>query len=279
MTRFLARLDDACAANESLLCVGLDVDPNQMPAAMGVADFNKAIVEATADLVCAYKPNMSFYEALGIPGLEALQHTLKFIRQASPRALIIGDAKRGDIGPSGEAYARAMFQVWDFDAVTVNPWGGGDTIAPFLSDEGRGAFIWCRGSNPGSTDLQDLMVDGGPNPVPLYQHLATSAEGWNQHGNLGLVVGATFPKQLGEVRRTCPEMPLLVPGVGAQGGELAAAVRHSVDADGRRAIINSSRGIIYASTGSDFAEAARRAATRLRLDINEILEAEGKAWR
>jgi orotidine-5'-phosphate decarboxylase len=278
MSRFLDRLDAACAANESLLCVGLDVDPRQMPE-IGVLQFNQAVVEATADLVCAYKPNMAFYEALGIPGLKALDRSLKFIRETAPQTLIIGDAKRGDIGPSGEAYARAVFQVWDFDAVTVNAWGGGDTIAPFLVDETRGAFIWCRGSNPGSNDLQDLRVEGANEPVPLYQHLASAARGWNQRDNLGLVVGATYPDQLKEVRRICPEMPLLVPGVGVQGGELAAAVRESVDANGRRAIINSSRGIIYASTGSDFAAAARTAAARMRREINEVLEAEGKGWR
>jgi orotidine-5'-phosphate decarboxylase len=278
MSRFLDRLDAACAANESLLCVGLDVDPRQMPE-IGVLQFNQAVVEATADLVCAYKPNMAFYEALGIPGLKALDRSLKFIRETAPQTLIIGDAKRGDIGPSGEAYARAVFQVWDFDAVTVNAWGGGDTIAPFLADETRGVFIWCRGSNPGSTDLQDLRVEGANEPVPLYQHLASAARGWNQRDNLGLVVGATYPDQLKEVRRICPEMPLLVPGVGVQGGELAAAVRESVDANGRRAIINSSRGIIYASTGSDFAAAARTAAARMRREINEVLEAEGKGWR
>ena len=278
MSRFLTRVDEAFDANRSLLSVGLDIDPSKLPG-VGVVEFNKAIVESTADLVCAYKPNMAFYEALGIPGLRALEQTIALIRQASPKALIIGDAKRGDIGPSGEAYARAMFQVWGFDAVTVNPWGGSDTVAPFLADESRGVFLWCRGSNPGSGDLQDLVVESGGMNVPLYQHLAAAALRWNEHLNLGLVVGATYPEQLEQVRRTCPDMPLLVPGVGAQGGELAAAVRGSVDARGRRAIVNSSRSIIYASDGRDFAGAARRAAARLRDGINGILEAEGVGWQ
>ena len=278
MPRFLSRLDAACDTNRSLLCVGLDVDPSRMPG-VGVAEFNEAIIEATSDLVCAYKPNLAFYEALGIPGLKALERTIDFIRRVSSSVLVIGDAKRGDIGPSGEAYARAMFQVWDFDAVTVNPWGGRDTIAPFLADESRGVFLWCRGSNPGSTDLQDLEVNAWGNSIPLYRHLANSALGWNEEGNLGLVVGATYPAQLAEVRSACPEMPLLVPGVGAQGGDLAAAVRQSVDGRGRRAIINSSRSIIYASGGKDFAEAARREAARVREEVVGILEAEGMAWR
>ena len=174
-----------------------------------------AIIDATADLVCAYKPNLSFYEALGLPGLKALQHTVSYIRRTAPSAIIIGDAKRGDIGPSAQAYARAMFQTWDFDAATINAWGGQDTVAPFLDDESRGAFIWCRGSNPGSADLQDLDMNTAQGPVSLYQHLAQRAQTWNQRGNLGLVVGATFPEQLAAVRRACPDMPLLIPGVAA----------------------------------------------------------------
>ena len=248
-----------------------------MPVA-DVGEFNRAIVEATADVVCAYKPNLAFYEALGLPGLKALESTMAYIRQAFPSAVVIGDAKRGDIGPSGEAYAKAMFQVWDFDAVTVNAWGGRDTIAPFLKDPARGVFVWCRGSNPGSADLQDLLVKADKGSVPLYQHLAQAVNQWNQNHNIGLVVGATVPQQLAETRRLCPSMPFLIPGVGAQGGGLEAAVRNGVDARGRLAIINSSRGIIYASRSPDFARAARRAASRLRDTINQVLESQGVAW-
>lgn len=277
MSTFLTRLNSACVANQSLVCVGLDPDPAQMPVA-DVGEFNRAIVEATADVVCAYKPNLAFYEALGLPGLKALESTMAYIRQASPSAVVIGDAKRGDIGPSGEAYAKAMFQVWDFDAVTVNAWGGRDTIAPFLKDPARGVFIWCRGSNPGSADLQDLLVKADEGSIPLYQHLAQAANQWNQNNNIGLVVGATVPQQLAETRRLCPSMPFLIPGVGAQGGGLEAAVRNGVDARGRLAIINSSRGIIYASRSPDFARAARRAASRLCDTINQVLESQGVAW-
>lgn len=281
MSGFLTRLDRACEANKSLLCIGLDADPTRMPVP-DVFEFNKAIVQSTGDLVCAYKPNLAFYEALGLAGLRALERSLEYIRQQCPETLIIGDAKRGDIGPSGEAYARAMFQVWGFDAVTVSPWGGRDTVEPFLGDDAKGVFIWCRGSNPGSADLQDLIIASDANDTegaPVYQHLAQAAQVWNVNDNIGLVVGATVPQQLSEVRRICPDLPLLIPGVGAQGGDLEEAVRRSIDQHGRRAIINSSRGIIYASSAPDFAKAARKEAAALRDGINQILDSEGKGWR
>ena len=278
MTSFIERLDQACEANRSLLCVGLDVDPERMPVTDPL-EFNRAIVDATAGLVCAYKPNLAFYEALGLSGLKALEGTVQYIRRNAPSVVIVGDAKRGDIGPSGAAYARAMFQVWDFDIVTVNAWGGHDTVEPFLEYPDRGVFIWCRGSNPGSADLQDLNVDGPEGVGPLYNHLARSATSWNQRGNVGLVMGATNPQQLADVRHLCPDMPLLIPGVGAQGGDLEEAVRLGTDEHVRRALINSSRGIIYVSNGQDFAQAAGRAAASLRDSINGILEAHGKGWR
>lgn len=277
MTDFITHLDQACAANRSLLCVGLDIDPERMPVGDPL-EFNRAIVDATADLVCAYKPNLAFYEALGMPGLIALEGTIDYIRRVAPNVVIIGDAKRGDIGTTAHAYAKAMFQVWGFDAVTVNAWGGHDGLSPFLEDPARGVFIWCRGSNPGSADLQDLSVDVRQGPVPLYQHLARSAVSWNHNGNIGLVMGATYPEQLADVRSSCPEMPMLIPGVGAQGGDLGDAVRLGTDQRGRRALINSSRGIIYASSGQDFAEAAHREAAKLRDAINQSLESEGKGW-
>jgi orotidine-5'-phosphate decarboxylase len=274
---FVTRLEQACEANQSLVCVGLDVDPARMPVD-DAFEFNKAIIDATGDLVCAYKPNLGFYEAMGMPGLTALQRTVDYIRRASPQAVVIGDAKRGDIGSTAQVYAHAMFQVWDFDAVTVNAWGGLDTLEPYLEYEDRGVFIWCRGSNPGAADLQDLTVDTPQGKMPLYQHLAHAAQTWNSRGNVGLVMGATQPEQLGAVRRICPDLPLLIPGVGAQSGELEAFVPLGVDGRGRLAIINSSRAIIYASEGPDFAAAARREAAGLREAVNRILESEGKGW-
>ena len=278
MASFLERLDTAGAATRSLVCVGLDPDPNMMPVS-GVAEFNRGVVGETAEWACAFKPNLSFYEALGLDGWKVLERTIASIRELAPAAVVIGDAKRGDIGPSGEAYARAMFGVWGFDAVTLNAWGGRDTMEPFLRDPERGGFIWCRGSNPGSGDLQDVETVADKRTEPLYRRLARESLRWNGKGNLGLVVGATVPQQLEEVRKICSDMPLLIPGVGAQDGELEESVRKGVDKAGRRAVINSSRGIIYASRGRDFAEAAGREARRLRDAVNTVLEEEGKGWR
>ena len=243
-----------------------------------VFQFNREIVDATAAVTAAYKPNLAFYEALGMEGMTALEDTIAHIRKAAENTLIIGDAKRGDIGPSARAYAKAMFEVWGFDAITVNAWGGADSVEPFLEDETRGVFVWCRGSNPGAADFQD--IESGPNGkiTPLHQRMALACSEWNNRGNIGLVVGATVPEQLASVRRLCPEMPLLMPGVGAQGGDLEAAVRAGVDANGRLALINSSRGVIYASRDNDFAVAARRAAENLRDSINTVLAEGGLGW-
>ena len=168
MSGFTERLEQAATAAKSLVCIGLDPDPARMPIS-SVSEFNRAIVDTTAGLVCAYKPNLAFYEALGLPGLEDLHKTIAHIRDAAPGVIIIGDAKRGDIGPSAQAYAKAMFQVWGFDAITINAWGGKDTVTPFLEDESKGVFVWCRGSNPGSADFQDVQIatnDGPLRPLP-----------------------------------------------------------------------------------------------------------------
>ncbi len=272
---FVQRLQKACEAHQSLVCVGLDPDPARMPLE-DVLAFNNAIVDATYDLVCAYKPNMAFYEALGIPGLEALRGTIAHIRERAAEVVVISDAKRGDIGNTSRAYARALFEVWGFDAATVNPYLGGDSVEPFLSYEDRGVFLLCRTSNPGARDLQDLTI--GDDGEPLYIHVARRAREWNVHGNVCLVVGATYPEELKRVRGICPDMPILLPGVGAQAGDLEAAVRNGVDSEGRLAIVNSSRGVLYASRGPDFPQAARGAAERLRDSINEVLSQEGKPW-
>ena len=277
MSVFVDKIRQACLRNHSLLCVGLDPDPDMMPVS-NVFEFNKGIVDATAGVVSAYKPNLAFYEALGTAGLKALEDTIAHIRRAAEDAIIIGDAKRGDIGSSARAYAAAMFDVWGFDAITANAWGGADSIEPFLEDEARGVFVWCRGSNPGSADFQDIETGPMDKAIPLYRRVALACSEWNTRGNIGLVVGATAPEQLASVRELCPEMPLLVPGVGAQGGDLEAAVRAGVDANGGLAFINSSRGIIYASRGGDFAAAAGRAAQELRDSINAVLSGEGLGW-
>ncbi len=263
----MEKLLSAARSNKSLLCIGLDPDPGLMPD-VDVLQFNKAIVDATSDLVCAYKPNLAFYEALGIEGLRALEQTVAYIPDSIP---IIGDAKRGDIGSTARAYAKALFETFGFDAATVNPYLGRDSIEPFIEYKEKGVFILCRTSNVGSAHFQALPLL--QTSRPLFELVAQRAKEWNLYGNVGLVVGATYPQELRWVRQLCPEMPLLIPGIGAQGGDLADAVRYGVDAEGEKAIISSSRQILYASPGSDFAPAAREAALKLRHEINLYLAA------
>ncbi|HXH21041.1 MAG TPA: orotidine-5'-phosphate decarboxylase [Dehalococcoidia bacterium] len=262
--RFLEKLEAAVERNDSLLCVGLDPDPALM-AIEDVAAFNRAIIEATSDLVCCYKPNLAFYEALGGEGWDALRATMAAVPAHIP---VIADAKRGDIGNTAAAYARAIFDVLGADAMTVNCYGGRDSMEPFLEREDRGVLVWCRSSNPGAGDLQDLEVSFGPDRQPLWQVVALRARAWNTRGNVGLVVGATYPVQLAQARALCPDMPVLVPGVGAQEGAVGEAVRAGLDARGRGIIVSASRGVTYASRGRDFAEAAREAALKLRDEIN-----------
>ena len=261
---FITKLASAARKNNSWLCIGLDPDTELMPG-VDTLEFNKAIVDATHDLVCAYKPNLAFYEASGSQGLTVLEKTLAHIPGDIP---VIGDAKRGDIGNTAKAYARALFSTFGFDAATVSPYLGFDSIEPFISYRDRGVFILCRTSNPGAVDFQDLHCDSG---ASLYETVARRAREWNIHGNIGLVVGATYPEELKRIRSICPEMCLLIPGIGAQGGDLASAVRYGVDARREKAIINVSRQILYASQGKDFAEAARNTAERIRSEINSYL--------
>jgi orotidine-5'-phosphate decarboxylase len=270
---FFTKLRQASQSNHSFLCIGLDPHPSLLPE-KDVPVFNRAIIEATADLACCYKPNLAFYEAMGPRGLEVLLRTV----EAVPRHLpVIADAKRGDIASTAEAYAQALFDVYGFDAATVNPYLGTDSLAPFLQRADKGVFVLCRTSNPGGADLQGLAVTGdGPSAEgrPLYEAVAELArDRWNERGNVGLVVGATFPGELGRIRRICPRLPFLLPGVGAQGGDVAAAVRNALDEDGAGFIINSSRQILYASSDRDYAQAARRAAEALRDEINRHREA------
>jgi orotidine-5'-phosphate decarboxylase len=259
--KFTDKLLNASRKNKSWLCIGLDPDRELMPG-IDVLQFNKAIIEATCDLVCAYKPNLAFYEALGTEGLAILEKTVKYVPGDIP---VIGDAKRGDIGNTAKAYARALFSVLSFDATTVNPYLGFDSIEPFINYQDKGIFILCRTSNRGATDFQNLCTNG----LPLYEVVAQKAQEWNIYGNIGLVVGATYPEELKKVRLICPEMCLLIPGIGAQGGDLAAAVGYGVDARGEKAIINVSRQILYASKEKDFAQAARNVAEKIRKQIND----------
>ncbi|MBI4186476.1 MAG: orotidine-5'-phosphate decarboxylase [Chloroflexi bacterium] len=262
---FVDKLLQASRKSDSLLCVGLDPDPELMPSGVSVFEFNRAIIEATADMVCAYKPNLAFYEALGAEGIDVLRRTIKHIPADIP---VIGDAKRGDIGNTARAYARAMFTDFAFDATTVNPYLGFDSVEPFIQYRDKGVFVLCRTSNPGAADFQSLPCDTESGHRPLFEVVAMKASQWNAHGNVGLVVGATYPEELRLLRQSHPDMPILIPGIGAQGGDLASAVRYGVDTQGQKALISVSRQVLYASAGKDFAQAARQVASELREQIN-----------
>ena len=264
---FLDMLRDAATQNNSMLCVGLDPEPTRFPAGMQgdahkIYDFCAAIVDATADLVCAFKPQIAYFAAHGAE--DQLERLMQHMRANAPRVPVILDAKRGDIGSTAEQYAREAFERYGADAVTLSPFMGFDSVEPYLRYPGKGAFLLCRTSNPGGDDFQNqrlASVDGQP---LLYEHIARLAQGpWNKNGQLGLVVGATYPAEIERVRAIAPQVPLLIPGVGAQGGDAAATVRAGWRQDGP-IIVNSSRAILYASNGADFATAARHEAQRTR---------------
>jgi len=265
---FITKLEAAQKLNRSLLCVGLDPALERLPESCRQAEkpfltFNRAIIEATADLVCAYKPQIAHYAAAGAEA--ELAETIAFIHDRCPGIPVILDAKRGDIGSTAARYADEAFTRYQADAVTVNPYLGGDSLDPFLAHQDRGVVILCRTSNPGGAQLQGLETAAGP----LYLEVARlAARQWNYNGNVLLVVGATWPEELARVREVVGPMPLLVPGIGAQGGDLEAVMAAGLRADGGGLVINSSRGIIFAGQGSDFAVAARRAAAELRDRIN-----------
>ncbi|MBX3675777.1 MAG: orotidine-5'-phosphate decarboxylase [Rhodocyclaceae bacterium] len=271
---FTATLQAAWAKNDSLLCVGLDPDPSKFPAALRGRDdaafeFCRAIADATADLVCAFKPQIAYFAAHRAE--DQLEALIRHIHVKHPGIPVILDAKRGDIGSTAEQYAREAFERYDADALTVNPYMGFDSIEPYLAWKGRGVIILCRTSNPGGSDLQFLDTGGEGGKRRLYQHVAELvATKWNSSGQCALVVGATFPAELAEVRRIVGDMPLLVPGIGAQGGDVAATVSAGRTTAGTGLMINSSRAILYAGSGEDFAAAARQAAQETRDAINQF---------
>lgn len=268
MSSFIEQLQRGWDGNDSLVCVGLDPEIERFPphiaeSASPIFQFNKAIVDATADLVCAYKPQFAHYAAYEAE--DQLERTIDYIHRSYPGIPVILDSKRGDVGNTAERYAIEAFERYHADAVTVNPYLGGDSLEPFLKYEDRGVIILCRTSNPGAVDLQDLEV----NNRRLFHIVADlAARRWNSRGNCLLVVGATYPRELAEVREIVGNMPLLVPGVGAQGGDVAQAVQNGQTAAGAGLIISSSRGILYASSGENFASAARDATQKLRDLIN-----------
>lgn len=269
---FTQQLAAAWQKNNSLLCVGLDPDPAKFPAHLqgrndAIFEFCKSIVDATADLVCSFKPQIAYFAAHRAEG--QLERLMEHMRRVAPQVPIILDAKRGDIGSTAEQYAVEAFERYGADAVTLSPFMGFDSVAPYLKFEGKGAFLLCRTSNPGGDDLQNQRLSSVEGAPLLYEHVARLAQGpWNLNGQLGLVVGATYPAEIERVRAIAPTLPLLIPGVGAQGGDAAATVKAGRTAGGC-IIVNSSRAILYASSGEDFAAAARREAAKTR----EVLQA------
>jgi orotidine-5'-phosphate decarboxylase len=268
MSHFIEQLERAWDVNGSLVCVGLDPEIERFPPQVvdqpsPIFQFNKAIIDATADLVCAYKPQFAHYAAYEAE--DQLERTIDYIQSTYPGIPVILDSKRGDVGNTAERYAIEAFERYHADAVTVNPYLGGDSMEPFLKYEDKGVIILCRTSNPGAGDLQDLAV-GGRRLFHVVADLA--ARRWNTRGNCALVVGATYPRELAEVREIVGNMPFLVPGVGAQGGDVAQAVQSGQTAAGAGLVISSSRGILYASSGENFVAAAREATLKLRDQIN-----------
>ena len=274
---FTDQLAQAQRLNDSLLCVGLDPEPSKLPGSWKgnperIYDFCAAIVDATKDLVCAFKPQIAYFAAHRAE--DQLERLMAHMRRVAPHVPVILDAKRGDIGSTAEQYAHEAFDRYQADAVTLSPFMGFDTIEPFLRYPGKGVILLCRTSNPGGSDLQNLRLADVPGNPRVYEHLAAQAQGpWNTNGQIGLVVGATFPQEIARVRELAPTLPLLIPGVGAQGGDADATVKAGlrVAADGTVTgpiMVNSSRAVLYASSGDDFASAARRVAQETRLTLN-----------
>lgn len=258
------------------VCIGLDSDYEKIPQVVkekasvdeAVFLFNKGIIDATYDLVCAYKPQVAFYEAYGVDGYKALEETVKYLHQTYPDIPVISDAKRADIATTNEGYTKAIFDRMGFDAVTVNPYLGKEALEPFLKYGDKGIIILVKTSNPGAGEFQDLKVDGKPLHQIVAKHVASD---WNYNNNCGVVVGATYPEELKKVREIIGDLPILVPGIGTQGGDLEATLKNGLDSNKQGLIISSSRGIIFASGGEDFAEAARREAEKLNDQIKEAL--------
>jgi orotidine-5'-phosphate decarboxylase len=263
---FAQRLQSAFESSGSLVCVGLDPDLNKLPQDLGtglarLAEFDRRIIDATCEFAAAYKPQIAFYSALGAES--QLESTIRYIRERAPNAVVILDAKRGDIGNTAEAYAKEAFDRYGADGVTVNPYMGEDSVRPFLARADKGALILCRTSNLGGKDFQNLVLEG----LPLYRHVAQrAATHWNELGNAMLVVGATVPQEMAQLRAAHPTLPFLVPGIGAQNGDLQAVLAAGLDANGFGLLISSSRAIIYAGGGT--AAAIRAAAAQLHAEIN-----------
>jgi orotidine-5'-phosphate decarboxylase len=267
---FDKKIRSSMTKNNSLLCVGLDTDYTKLPESIKTSQdalfaFNKEIIDATADLVCAYKPNSAFYEAHGADGIKQLKQTADYLHEAHPDIPIILDAKRADIGNTNNGYVEFMFDYLGMDAVTLHPYLGREALEPFLNRSDKGSIILCRTSNPGAGEFQDLVAESRP----VYQHVAKAVtDTWNTNKNCMLVVGATYPDEMKIIRGIVGDMMFLVPGVGAQGGDVEAIMNAGLDSRNQGMIINSARGIIYASKDGNFADSARSEAQKLKSEIN-----------
>lgn len=284
--RHFRNLLEAQWALGKFVCVGLDSAAERIPSAAfarrqcagphvgsTILNFNKAIIDQTCDIAGFYKLNFSFYEEHGPEGLWALQATVQYANMVAPTVPIIGDGKRNDIGTSTLRYVRAAFDYFGIDAATVNPYLGREALQPFLDRSDKGIFVLCRTSNPGAGEFQDLLVEGPEGKMPFYLYVAQSiAKHWNTNGNCGLVVGATYPAELAQVRDIVGDLPFLIPGIGTQGGNLEKTVRYGRDSRGQGMLINSSSGIIFASSGEDFAGAARCETLALHESITKQLQ-------
>ncbi len=273
MNRFFQDIKNNFTEKGSCLCVGLDPDISRMPekfrsSESALFDFLAPIIDATADKVCAYKPNMAFFEVAGPPGIEQLIRVIRHIRDVDPGIPILLDAKRGDIGNTAKKYAESIFEVLAADGTTVNPYMGRDTIEPFTEYVDKGVFALCLTSNPGYIDFENRVSDG----EPIFIHIAKRMAGTNSNKNIGLVVGATHPSEAEKVREAAPELPFLMPGIGAQGGDPAAIMKIGTTESGFPPIVNSSRGILYAGSGDDFAVVAGEAAAKTRDKLNMFMK-------
>jgi len=266
------RLDAAATKMESFVCVGLDPTPERVPID-DILAFNCAIIDATKDVVSAFKPQFAYYEAMGIEGLKILEKTIQHIRDVAPDHVVVGDGKRGDISTTATAYATAMFEIWDVDIATIYAYQGSDSVEPFLQYPGKGVYIVCRTSNPSSRDIQDVVVAGTDGRVQVFDRVAEMADRWVHAENVGLVVGATFPDDLRALRSRHEAPHFLIPGVGAQGGVAEETARAGANEQGGGFIVNSSRGIIYASSNPEsFDIAAYEAAELLKTQLNDALK-------
>lgn len=273
MKGFNETLRAECKSKSSLVCLGLDLDMGEIPSGVGPASFIQKVAAYNQDLVCAYKLNFASYLRYGKAGLEVMTDTVRYLHHITPTTPVIGDAKVCDVPHMAAAWAETLFDTWGFDAVTVNPWGGMDTLKPFYERQDKGVFVWCHGSNDGSGEVQDLMVHKWGDAEPLYLEIIRLVRSVN-NGNMGIVMGATYPSQIAEARAAGYNIPMLIPGVGAQGGDWKSSVQWGTDSNGESAIINVGRSVLYASKEADYLQASQAHLMAYVVAANDIAKAK-----